>query len=488
MRIGLQLLLGYVLVAILACYLVFTIFLQEVKPTVRRATEGMLIDTASLLATIVSEELNSLDDVKKSALSQAFLNIDKTPIQANIDGIIKNKMAYRVYITDAKGIVIFDSDNLDEGKDYSRWNDVYLTLKGRYGARTTNADPEDPTSSVMYVAAPIKINGQLVGVLTVAKPNQSMSVIVNKGEQRILFGGAILISVALLIGIFIIWWINRSIKKLVNYANQVSNRSTAILPKLRSPELKALGNALEDMRLKLDGKDYIEKYIHTLAHELKSPLSSIRAATEILQDSTGKFEEQLSNSDKIKNTQIRFLTNIDQQTERMSVLIDRMLQLARLESRVGVNVQTIDMKNLIIQVVDSKMVDAQLLGISLVILQNNEVKIKGDKFLLIQALENLLSNALDFTARGGDINISTTKDGSYYSIIVSDTGTGIPDYALERVYDRFYSLPRPNKGKSSGLGLSFVKEVAFLHNGFVVIENRTDNVKGTIATFTIKTD
>lgn len=485
MRIGLQLLLGYVLVAMLACYLVFTIFLQEVKPTVRRATEGMLIDTASLLATIVAEELTSLDQVKKSAFGEAFRNVNSSPIKANIDGIIKDKMAYRVYITDKNGLVIFDSDKQDEGKDFSRWNDVYLTLRGKYGARTTRTDPSDPSSSVMYVAAPIKIDGELVGVLTVSKPNQAMSVIIDKGERRILIGGGILISVALLIGVFIIWWINRSIKKLVRYANQVSNRENTILPKLGSPELKALANALEEMRLKLDGKDYIEKYIHTLAHELKSPLSSIRAATEILQDSNDKMLLQTENLTNVKKTQSRFLNNIDQQTERMSVLIERMLQLARLESRVGVNFKSVNMRELIEQLIDSKLVEAQLLGIDLVTIENEAVKVKGDQFLLTQALSNVLSNALDFTPSGGQIEINATVKGAYYSVEIKDTGTGIPDYAINRIYERFYSLPRPNKGKSSGLGLSFVKEVAIVHNGSILIENRPDR-QGTVATLMIK--
>ena len=485
MRIGLQLLFGYVLVAILACYLVFTIFVKEVKPTVRRATEGLLIDTATLLASIVSQELSSINQIKKSHLGSAFEHINELPFNINIDGVIKSKMAYRVYITDINGIVIFDSDKRDEGKDYSRWNDVYLTLRGKYGARTTREKPEDPTTSIMYVAAPIKIDGQLVGVLTVAKPNQSMSSIIIKGEKRILIGGVILIIAALLIGIFIIWWINRSIKKLVDYAQRVSNHEVVNLPKFSSPELSMLGHALEVMRLKLDGKDYIEKYVHTLAHEIKSPLSSIRAATEILQDTTKKELDTSRNLEEVRHTQQRFLSNIEQQTERMNILIERMLQLARLESRVGVNFQTIQMQNLIQDVISSKMADAQLQGVNLIIEHNVVIKLKGDKFLLIQALSNLLSNALDFTPSGGTIRVDTEINDGYYSIKVIDSGIGIPDFALEHVYERFYSLPRPNKGKSSGLGLAFVKEVALLHNGNIMLNNRV-NEQGAIATLILK--
>ncbi len=74
-------------------------------------------------------------------------------------------------MTDARGIVVFDSDGRDVGKDYSRWNDVYLTLRGRYGARSTPSDPNDDTSSVMYVAAPMHdAQGRIIGVLTWPRP------------------------------------------------------------------------------------------------------------------------------------------------------------------------------------------------------------------------------------------------------------------------------------------------------------------------------
>lgn len=485
MRIGLQLLLGYVLVAILSCYLVFNIFLQDVRPTVRRTTEGLLIDTSSLLATIVAKELSNLNEINNSPLSQAFATLSHTQLNASIYGSIKDKMAYRVYITDLNGIVIFDSDNRDVGADYSQWNDVYLTLRGKYGARTSYTNPNDPNSLVMYVAAPIIIDGQLAGVLTVSKTNKSMSFIVNQGEKRILIGGGILIVVALLIGFFIIWWINRAIKKLIDYANLVSNGENSVLPKFISPELNLLANALENMRLKLDGKDYIEKYVHTLAHELKSPLSSIRAATEILQDSNDKLLSSSVDVTKIQGTQVRFLNNIEQQTERMSVLIERMLQLARLESRVGLNFQSLNMNTIIEQVVENKSVEAHLLNIELVIKQNDIVKITGDKFLLTQALSNILSNALDFTPEGGIIELFAFIENDHYVIQIKDTGTGIPDYAVNRVFERFYSLPRLNKGKSSGLGLSFVKEVLTIHNGQVTIGNRTDR-QGAIVTLMIK--
>jgi two-component system sensor histidine kinase CreC len=101
----------------------------------------------------------------------------------------------------------------------------------------------------------------------------------------------------------------------------------------------------------------------------------------------------------------------------------------------------------------------------------------GEPFLLEIAFTNLLQNALDFTAPGDriHIHIRCPDQAPWAEIEIQDEGPGIPAYALPRLFDRFYSLKRPETGrKSSGLGLCFVREAVELHGGTVTIANRTD--------------
>jgi two-component system sensor histidine kinase CreC len=98
--------------------------------------------------------------------------------------------------------------------------------------------------------------------------------------------------------------------------------------------------------------------------------------------------------------------------------------------------------------------------------------VAGDRELLAQALGNLLDNAIDFTPTGGVVTLRASNEGGAWVLSVSDSGSGIPEYALARVFERFYSLPRENGQKSSGLGLAFVREVARLHHGEIVVSNR----------------
>src|SRR5690606_34105283 len=100
------------------------------------------------------------------------------------------------------------------------------------------------------------------------------------------------------------------------------------------------------------------------------------------------------------------------------------------------------------------------------------VHVAGDPFLLQQAVSNLLDNAIDFSPEAGEIEVSIAVEGEQARARIINEGDGIPEYARERIFQRFYSLPRPQGGrKSTGLGLSFVKEVAELHGGTISIDN-----------------
>ncbi|MBO2007167.1 hypothetical protein J4732_17550 [Serratia marcescens] len=106
MKIGLRLLLGYFLIVAVAGYFVLSIFVREVKPGVRRATEGTLVDTANLLAQIARQDMQH-GDAAHGQLAQAFTQLNQRPIGANISGIRKDRSEYHVYLTDARGRVIF---------------------------------------------------------------------------------------------------------------------------------------------------------------------------------------------------------------------------------------------------------------------------------------------------------------------------------------------------------------------------------------------
>jgi two-component system sensor histidine kinase CreC len=106
-----------------------------------------------------------------------------------------------------------------------------------------------------------------------------------------------------------------------------------------------------------------------------------------------------------------------------------------------------------------------------------DARVIGELFLLRQAINNLLDNALDFTPRAGVISVRTLKENDQLILSITNQGEPIPDFAFARLTERFFSLPRPATGKkSTGLGLNFVQEVVALHSGNLELNNTHDGV------------
>ena len=460
MPLGIRIFLVYFLFVGLAGWFVLSTVMDEIRPGVRQSTEETLVDTANLLAEILRDEVKA-GSLSQSRLPELLSAYGQRQPQAQIWGVEKTQVNHRIYVTDAKGIVLLDSTGVAVGQDYSRWNDVLRTLRGEYGARSTKEDPNDADSSVMYVAAPIKDGERIIGVVSVAKPNRTLQPYIERSQTRLGWLGAGLIGLGLLIGALLSWWLSAALGKLTRYAQAVSAGQRAELPRVRGGELAQLADAIEHMRTELEGKAYVERYVHTLTHELKSPLAAIRGAAELLDGEMPAEQRQ------------RFVANIQQEGARLQQLIERLLHLAQVEQRQGLEEQVrVPLRALSEELLQAQMARIEAAGLQLDNQIGAELAARGEAFLLRQALANLLDNALDFTPAGGLIRFSAQARAGQIELRLFNQAEAIPDYALARLSERFYSLPRPNGGrKSTGLGLNFVQEVAELHGGSLQIDN-----------------
>jgi two-component system sensor histidine kinase CreC len=316
----------------------------------------------------------------------------------------------------------------------------------------------------MHVAAPVLDRGRIIGVLAVAKSNQSIQPFITASQDAILRQGWWLLGLSFLVGIVVALWLSNALARLGRFARAVTAGEKVEAPDLGRNEIGELGRALDTMRLKLDGKQYVEQYVQTLAHEMKSPLSAIRAAAEILEDAPPGAERE------------RFLANIREQSLRMGGMIDKLLALAAVEHRQALqDVEDVDCAALAREAASLAGPHATRKGIALQVeAEQGLPSARGERFLLLQALGNLVDNALDFSPPGATVRILAGREGRELSLRVLDEGVGIPDYARERVFERFYSLPRPDGSRSSGLGLGFVREVAALHHGRASLQPRPE--------------
>jgi two-component system sensor histidine kinase CreC len=457
MKIGLRILLGYFLIVGLAAWFLLNVFVEEVRPGVKATLEDTLHDTASLLSVLVADEVKAGKVDGSALLARVRRYAGAAPEPA--DGQPTPRLGYRIYITDQRGIVLFDSEGRAVGADYSRWNDVYLTLQGKYGTRSTRADPTDDASAVMHVAAPVRDGERIIGVLTVAKPFSTVQPFVKRSQRHILQGGMVLMGLSLLIGAALAWWLTRSLGKLSAYAATVEAGGKAALPALGNNEIGRLGRALEAMRVRLEGKQYAEQLMHTLAHELKSPIAAIQGSAELMRE------------EMPADQRAHFLGNILEQNTRQKQLIERLLALVQVEQQQQLAAPApIALRALLTQVEADGA--ARLARRSQALqLDAADLVVRGDALLLRQAIGNLVDNAADFAPAGSEIALRAVREGDQLVITVRDRGDGIPEFARDRLFERFYSLPRPDGARSTGLGLTFVREVAMLHGGSAAVAN-----------------
>lgn len=472
MNISVRLFLGYFLVVGLAAWFVLNIFTHETEPGIRQATEETLVDTAHVLAELAAQDLANGRIGSGGFAASVRAASGRTP-RATISGVEKDSVDFRVYVTDTQGIVVYDSEGLARGADYSQWRDVARVLRGEYGARSTLDDPDDPSSSVMYVAAPVFWQGKMIGVLSVAKPMSSIWPYIRRAEDRVRQAGLLLLVASAAIGLAFSVWLTWSINRLRAYARDVAAGRKAEPPTTGGIQFSELARALAAMREKLEGKQYVEKYVQNLAHEMKSPLTAVVGAAELLEEDPPAADRQ------------RFSRSIVEQSRRLQHIIERMLMLARVEQlQSPEGASEVALADLARQCIAARAapLEGRRLQCRITGGEGGEdgkghaaSRVRGDAFLLQQAVFNLLDNAIQFSPEGGVIEIALREAEGQLEIAVRDQGSGAPDYALPHLFDRFYSLPRPATGqKSTGLGLPFVQEVARLHGGTAAFANRPE--------------
>ena len=475
----LRIVLGMLLLGIIGITGVLRWVTRELRPHYLKSMEESLVDESVILASLLSSSLIE-GKIDVSLLTRTYDHASARKLNANIYDLKKTSINSQIYVTNAKGILLFDTRG-DSGADYSQWHDVYKTLRGEYGARTTRINQKDTNSTMLYVAAPIMSSDTIIGSITIGKPAKSANYFIQKSRQELSTMVLYMALFLLVLTLFFTHWVTIPIRRLTHIAQAVANGSsrakidTTKFGKGRQNEFLQLAIALEEMRESLAGQRYVEHYIQSMTHEIKSPLTAIRGAVELIDENMPP------------QAQAKFLTNIKNESQRITTIIEKLLQLSTLEHQYELNnPTTIDLNQ---SITDAVTALAPLLQTKAITLTphycTQPISFQGEAFLIEQACINIIGNAIDFTPENGTITIALSTTSNTTTLTITDSGTGFEEYALSRVFERFYSLPRPITGrKSSGLGLPFVKEVIELHGGSVSVNNSMEEgvIKGAVVT------
>ena len=449
--------------------------LADLDPRYRESAEEGLIETAQLMATVIEQEVEQ-GALPTDRIGAIFRDLYARRFSAQIYHLHKTRVELRAYVTNRHGVVVFDSTGRDLGQDYAGWRDVRNTLRGEYGARTTRDVAADPRSAVMYVGAPIRWQGEIVGAVTLGKPVQSFGQFVAAARHNVLTVGLVSGLSALALALLLSFWLIRPLgisSDLLAALRTAWWRDAAgrrrFSPRRAWRALRAQARAAyQELRDAIAGRNYVQDYVRQLTHELKSPLSAVRGAAELLQEPALPPDQAA-----------RFAANIERESLRMQEVVDRMMELTALESRrLLQNQQRVPLAPMLHELAAAARARAP--GLRIEVIAPQDLAVEGDPFLLRRAIGNLLDNAVEFSMPGApghgddapDITLTLSRDGRWARIAVRDHGPGLPAYAEHKVFDKFFSLARPGtQRRSTGLGLSFVREIAVLHQGQVQLRN-----------------
>lgn len=293
--------------------------------------------------------------------------------------------------------------------------------------------------------------------------------------------GIIALLTGVLISIFITINITKPLGIIKKKTKEISRGDFGKDLKLTSPpEIAELANAFNSMCRKLKEIDKLKSdFFSLMSHELRTPLTTIKEGTNLMLEDL--------NGDRGTGKQMRLLTIINEESNRMINLVNSLLDLSKMEAgMMAFNFTRNDIMNLISQVAREIEPLAETKRIEIVTRMDDGLPmIRVDRDRMLQVLRNLVGNAVKFTNEGGRVSVYSHMNEHGIHVSVEDSGVGIARENLSTIFDKYQqvTLAGSNKIKGTGLGLSIVKHIIDAHGGKICVESTPG--KGSIFSFTL---
>jgi two-component system phosphate regulon sensor histidine kinase PhoR len=218
------------------------------------------------------------------------------------------------------------------------------------------------------------------------------------------------------------------------------------------------------------------EFVANVSHELRTPVAALKALVETLED--GALEDPTAARD--------FLGRMHVEVDGLAQLIEELLELSRIESgRLPLRPQPLDIAPVVASAAERLRPQAERGGVRLVLdLPGDLPHVEADSERIQQVVVNLVHNAVKFTPPGGQVTVSAHEGDGEVSVVVADTGTGISEEALPRLFERFYKVDRARSSGGTGLGLAIAKHLVQGHGGRIWAESAGEG-RGATFSFTV---
>ncbi len=424
--------------------------------SLRGGIEAFVFDTSGVLVAQVTgvnrpDALNALNEGSKS---RTLISDGLSSLWATLGGVFQSQTAEEGYIKPLQ-------EQLQTLVQHSLTDTAKIEVVGDTSGGT-----------VLSAVAPILSNGTAIGVVALASPSGEIDALVRGERERVLqiFIIALLVSIGL--SLVLASTIANPLADLAEAAELGRERDSrkAQSGRIRIPDLSArpdeigrLSRALRGMVKALYSRiDSNEQFAADVAHEIKNPLASLQSAVGTLR--MVKRDDQRE----------KLMEVIEHDVRRLDRLVSDISNASRLDAElVKEEEDEFDLLQMLTNLNQYLGEDARTKKIDYITdLPQRPVMIQGLEARLAQVFVNLITNAISFCEEGDAIRVWARRRDNRVLIVVEDTGPGIPEQALAKIFKRFYSQrPEEHFGNNSGLGLAISKQIVEAHGGVVWAEN-----------------
>ena len=489
----LRTILWMVMLSVLLLPLASVYFFRFYENELVRKTEIELISQSAVLSTVYreligknSKETNplytpvfpSLDLSKRGAvlpprphsrISTSYNQTAEYPLaqQAgkSMQRILKNTqrvMLAGMQILDANGVVVAGGNDLN--RSLAHVKEVRQALKGQYASVIRQRISDEPPPSIaslsrgtgirVFTAFPIMDQGTVYGVVYLSRTPKNILKHLYSIKEKVILLILVLLGLTSLIVMFISSRLSRPIRELIEQTQKVTRGEIETVEVLKHPgtrELSMLSNSFAEMSQTLhERSQYIQQFAAHVSHEFKTPLTSMQGSLELLEEHSDDMPEEQRK---------RFLDNLQEDTQRLKNLVNRLLEQARADSLPT----SIEKSNLLktLKVLKSRYADSKLN------LEFDESEVDINVSIMNNALESILSNLFDNSLQHGAtaIEIKSQQKGKQLEISIQDNGTGISSANQKKIFTPFFTTRRESGG--TGLGLGIIESILKASNGTI---------------------
>ena len=435
-----------------------------------------LIASQNLLFSSKRDSLKSQAAVMASALMELeSLNADQV---ARVMNMLDSTGLSRVLVTDPSGLILYDSlaqsDSEEDGEEnqpdaqpeqeyrYALFQEVVLALEGNDVVYSQYEDGRFLSTA----ATPIVYRGMTIGDIYLTEEDTTQGALLMNLQQNLRSISLVLVAIALTISFLFSKVLTSRIGALLGAIRIVGEGEYGHrLQPSGKDELAHLAEEFNQLTDRLQTTEEVRRrFVSDASHELKTPLASIR----LLADSI------LQNQEMDQETVRDFVGDIGDEAERLTRITEHLLALTRLDSLPVGETQIVDMAQVTQRAINMLTPVAEAADVTVEATWKPGCTLRCTEDDLYQICFNLIENAIKYNFPGGRVFVTVRRDGDQVLLEVADTGVGIPEDELPKVFNRFYRVDkaRSRAAGGTGLGLSIVRDTVRRHGGWVTAQRR----------------